>query len=157
MLITNMLGRSRRKIYGPELVQQMDKSIGMIKKRLIVTQDRYRKYADLGRRRKEFDVGDKAYRPDNRHILSYEPIEVQSDLTYEEQLVQTMDDKVRKLRNKEIKLVKTIWRNHSIEEATWELEEEIRRKYPSLFASNANSEDGIFKGEDCNAREISSM
>ena len=25
------------------------------------------------------------------------------------------------------------WRNHGIEEATWEVEEEIRKKYPELF------------------------
>ena len=26
-----------------------------------------------------------------------------------------------------------IWKNHSIEEATWEREDEIREKYPDLF------------------------
>lgn len=30
----------------------------------------------------------KSYHPDNRHILNYEPIELESDLTYEEQPIQ---------------------------------------------------------------------
>ena len=44
-----------------------------------------------------------------------------------------MDRKVQKLRNKEIKYVKVLWKNHGYEEATWESEEEIKRRYPHLF------------------------
>ncbi|XP_074342453.1 uncharacterized protein LOC141680016 [Apium graveolens] len=152
----------KRKIYGPELIQQTTQTIEIIKKRLIAAQDRQRKYADLGRRHKEFEVGDKkvgtvsyqlalppdlqnihdmfhitflkAYHPDNRHVLAYEPIEVQSDLTYEEQLVRIVDGKVQRLRNKEISLVKVIWRNQSIEEITWGSEEDMRKNFPSLFS-----------------------
>ncbi|XP_074324086.1 uncharacterized protein LOC141661004 [Apium graveolens] len=83
----------------------------------------------------------KVYHPDNRHVLAYEPIEVQSDLTYEEQHVRIADRKVQKLRNKEISLVKVIWRNHSIEEATWESEKDMRKYYPSLFSVCADFED----------------
>ena len=36
------------------------------------------------------------------------------------------------------------WRNHGIEEATWEVEEEIRKKYPELFINRGmNFEDEI--------------
>jgi len=37
------------------------------------------------------------------------------------------------LRSKIISLVKVLWRNQHIEEATWELEEEMRKDYPRLF------------------------
>ena len=55
------------------------------------------------------------------------------DLSYEEHLVHILDKRVKELRNKKIHLVKVLWRNQSVEEATWELEDEIRNKYPELF------------------------
>ncbi|KAL5543351.1 hypothetical protein UlMin_007135 [Ulmus minor] len=75
----------------------------------------------------------KKYVPDPTHVLEHEPIEVHEDLTYEEQPVQVLDRKEKKLRNKAIPLVKVLWRNHKVEEATWEREDEMREKYPHLF------------------------
>ena len=75
----------------------------------------------------------KAYKTDDRHVLNYEPINLQSDLTYEEKHVEIVDSKFQELRNKKVKLVKVIWRNQAIEEATWELEEAMKEKYPELF------------------------
>ncbi|XP_068331455.1 uncharacterized protein [Pyrus communis] len=37
------------------------------------------------------------------------------------------------LRNKTVRLVKVLWRNHSIEEAPWETEDRMREMYPRLF------------------------
>ncbi|KAK6139030.1 hypothetical protein DH2020_027228 [Rehmannia glutinosa] len=66
-------------------------------------------------------------------ILTNEPIELKTDLIYEEIPVGILLLEVKKLRNKEIPLVKVLWRNQSIEEATWEREDEMRPKYPDLF------------------------
>ena len=55
------------------------------------------------------------------------------DLTYEEVPVQILDYKDQQLRSRRIPLVKVLWRNHAVEEATWEREAEIREKYPQLF------------------------
>ena len=52
--------------------------------------------------------------------MESEPIKVHEDLTYEEQPVQILDRKDKTLRNKVILLVKVLWRNHKVEEATWE-------------------------------------
>ncbi|KAL5563735.1 hypothetical protein UlMin_033482 [Ulmus minor] len=60
----------------------------------------------------------KKYVPDPTHVLEHEPIEVHEDLTYEEQPVQILDRKEKTLRNKAIPLVKVLWRNHKVEEAT---------------------------------------
>ena len=49
------------------------------------------------------------------HVLEQEPIELQKYLTYEEKLVQILDRKTKTLRNKEIPLVKVLWRNQKIE------------------------------------------
>ncbi|XP_062145354.1 uncharacterized protein LOC133852598 [Alnus glutinosa] len=70
---------------------------------------------------------------DPRHIVDYEPLQVQNDLEYEELPVQILDRKEQRLRTKTIPLVKILWRNHDVEEASWELEHEMRNKYPHLF------------------------
>ncbi|XP_073057205.1 uncharacterized protein [Primulina eburnea] len=67
------------------------------------------------------------------HVLRHEALDLLTNLSYEEMLVQIIDRKVKVLRNKEIGFVKVLWRNHVIEEATWEPEEEMRQRYPVLF------------------------
>ncbi|KAL5560428.1 hypothetical protein UlMin_036640 [Ulmus minor] len=62
----------------------------------------------------------KKYVPDTSHILEQEPMELHEDLTYEEKPVRILDRKTKTLRNKEIPLVKVLWRNQKMEEATWE-------------------------------------
>ncbi|XP_071912325.1 uncharacterized protein [Coffea arabica] len=77
----------------------------------------------------------KKYHIDPSHILQPEDIEIDETLTYEEKPIKFLDRKVKELRNKRIPLVKVLWRNHGLEEATWEVEEEIRGKYPNLFSN----------------------
>ena len=47
--------------------------------------------------------------------------------------METLDHTMKKLRNKEIPLVKVLWRNHGVEEVTWESEDHMRKNYPELF------------------------
>ena len=67
------------------------------------------------------------------HILKNELVELKADLSYEEKPVQILLREVKQLRNKQIPLVKVLWRNQLVEEATWEREDEMRTKYPELF------------------------
>ena len=46
-----------------------------------------------------------------------------------------MHRKEQVLRRRVIPYVKVQWSNHTVREATWELEEEMRKKYPYLFDS----------------------
>ncbi|PKI54135.1 hypothetical protein CRG98_025467 [Punica granatum] len=73
------------------------------------------------------------YMPDPSHILSYQPMELNEDLTYNEEPMEISDRKEKVLRTKRILLVKVLWRSHSREEATWELENSMRVKYPYIF------------------------
>ena len=57
-------------------------------------------------------------------------------MAYEEIPMKLLDRTVQELSSKSIPLVKVLWINHEIEEALWELEDDIRKKYPSLFAKN---------------------
>ena len=62
------------------------------------------------------------YVSDPSHVLSYENLELDEDLSYEEKPVQILDRKEKVLRTKTIALVKVLWRNSKSGEATWELE-----------------------------------
>ncbi|KAL4378322.1 hypothetical protein GQ457_02G025300 [Hibiscus cannabinus] len=75
------------------------------------------------------------YRSDPSHVLEPEEVERNPDLSYEEEPIQILDREIKRLRNKNIALVKVLWRNHKVEEATWESEEIMRKKYPHLFYS----------------------
>ncbi|XP_050133230.1 uncharacterized protein LOC126609334 [Malus sylvestris] len=55
---------------------------------------------------------------DPSHVIPPQPLEINSDLTYDEVLVMILDWKDKVLRNKIIRMVKVMWRNHSVEEAT---------------------------------------
>ena len=75
----------------------------------------------------------KKYVSDLSHVIEHEPIQVHEDLTYEEKPVQILAREEKNLSNKTIPVVKVLWRNHKIEEATWEREDEMRKNYPFLF------------------------
>ena len=73
------------------------------------------------------------YVADPSHVLDYQPIHISEDMSYEEQPIEIVDRKEQILRSRVIPLVKVCWKNHSVEEATWERETEILEKYPQLF------------------------
>ena len=76
------------------------------------------------------------------HVLSYESLDLKPDLSYEEIPIRILDKSTKELRNKRIRLVKVLWRNQRIEEATWEKEDRIQNQYPNLFGTY-NFEDEI--------------
>ena len=67
--------------------------------------------------------------------LMHRLYQIDENLTYEEELVAIVDKQVKSLRSKEIVSMKVLWRNHTTEEATWELEKEMQDKYPLFFKS----------------------
>ncbi|KAJ8771079.1 hypothetical protein K2173_023404 [Erythroxylum novogranatense] len=73
------------------------------------------------------------YIPDPSHILQTPEVNIAEDLSYEETPVAIIDRQIRKLRNKDIPMIKVQWQNQRIEECTWETEESMRSRYPQLF------------------------
>ncbi|XP_057790989.1 uncharacterized protein LOC131008107 [Salvia miltiorrhiza] len=71
---------------------------------------------------------------DPKHVIHQEEITLEPDLSFEEKPERIMDRKVQQLRTKSIPLVKVMWNHHGEEEATWELEDKMREKYPELFS-----------------------
>ncbi|KAA0032408.1 pol protein [Cucumis melo var. makuwa] len=70
------------------------------------------------------------YVADPTHVVDFEPLQINENLSYEEQPVELFAREVKMLRNRGIALVKVLWRNHGVEKATWEREENMRAKYP---------------------------
>ena len=75
----------------------------------------------------------KKYILDPSHVLQPQSVELNEDLTFEEEPVAIVDYQVRQLRSKVIPMVKVLWRSNSVEEHTWETEAEMRAMYPYLF------------------------
>ena len=66
-------------------------------------------------------------------IIPTEDTGIKDSLFHEVNPVQILDFHVRKLRTKEVALVKVLWRNQFVEEATWRTEEDVKKIYPHLF------------------------
>ena len=73
------------------------------------------------------------YVTDPSHVVDYAPLEIDENLSYAEQPVEILAKEVKMLRNRKIALVKVLWWNHKVEEATWEREDDMRARYPELF------------------------
>jgi hypothetical protein len=67
--------------------------------------------------------------------LPAKDLEVQEDLTYIEKPTQILQTAHRVTRRSTIKMCKVKWGHHSEEEANWEIEDELKAKYPELFSS----------------------
>ncbi|KAA3487301.1 DNA/RNA polymerases superfamily protein [Gossypium australe] len=67
------------------------------------------------------------YRSDLSHVISLSKIEIQPDMTYNEEPIRILAREVKELRNKCIALVKVLWQWHGVKRATWEPEEAMRK------------------------------
>ncbi|WMV09310.1 hypothetical protein MTR67_002695 [Solanum verrucosum] len=73
-------------------------------------------------------------------IIPTEDIGIKDSLSYEEIPVEILDRQVRK----EVALVKVLRRNHFVEESTWEVEEDMKKRYPHLFELGEIPDQGIY-------------
>jgi hypothetical protein len=72
------------------------------------------------------------YVPDPSHVITPDDIQLKENLSFEVPPVKIADRKMKRLRTKEIPLVKIIW-NEATGDATWELESKMKEQYPELF------------------------
>ena len=73
------------------------------------------------------------YEPDPSHVIDHSDLVLDKDASFEVGPVRVMDRSEKILRGKSIPLVRILWSQHGIQEETWELETEMRSKYPELF------------------------
>ena len=70
---------------------------------------------------------------DPTHVLEAEDIQIREDLTLEVPPIALEESWVEERRGKSVSLVQVIW-DRRTEDSTWELEEDMRRSHPHLFA-----------------------
>ncbi|KAK6153067.1 hypothetical protein DH2020_012706 [Rehmannia glutinosa] len=76
----------------------------------------------------------KKYQPDPEHVITRDTPPLMKNLSYTERPIRIIDQQIRQLRKREISMVKVVWQNHNRDEdATWEMEEDMRNQYPELF------------------------
>jgi len=110
----------------PDVVQEMTEKVKMIQEKMKASQSRQKSFHDKRRKDIEFQVGDHVFLRDN--------------LTVETLPVRVEDCEVKRLRVKEIVLVKVVWVGPIGESATWESKSRMKDSYPELFPS------GNFRG-----------
>ncbi|XP_020967440.1 uncharacterized protein LOC110266774 [Arachis ipaensis] len=76
------------------------------------------------------------YTSDAAHVLEPELVELKENLTFQVTPVRIDDTSVKKLRRKEVQLIKVAWKRAGVEEHIWEFESEMRKDYPELFSCN---------------------
>ncbi|KAK2355410.1 hypothetical protein QL285_092825 [Trifolium repens] len=72
------------------------------------------------------------YTPDPSHVITPDDIQLRDNLSFEVPPIKIADRKMKRLRTKEIPLVKVIG-NEATGDTTWELESKKRELYPGLF------------------------
>ncbi|XP_016195687.1 uncharacterized protein LOC107636709 [Arachis ipaensis] len=65
------------------------------------------------------------YTSDATHVLEPESVELKENLTFQVTPARIDDTSVKKLRGKNVPLVKVTWERAGVEEHTWELESEM--------------------------------
>ncbi|XP_059668947.1 uncharacterized protein LOC132314044 [Cornus florida] len=70
---------------------------------------------------------------DETQAVDCTEVQLRSNITYVETPVRIVDRMVKQLRRAEIPLVKVQWNHQDEREAIWELESEMKEKYPHLF------------------------
>ncbi|CAL0301683.1 unnamed protein product [Lupinus luteus] len=133
--------------------------IRMIRENMKTAQSRQKSYYDKRRNPLSFEEGDhvfmrvvpttgigrllkaqkltpkslRKYISDPSHIVEPDSIQLKDNLTFETLPIKIGDRSVKILRGKEIALVKVIWSQTNGEDATWEVEDEMKESYPHLF------------------------
>ncbi|GKB67710.1 putative reverse transcriptase domain-containing protein [Tanacetum coccineum] len=112
----------KNQLIDPEMVHETTKKMVLIKERLKAARDRQKSYADNRRKPLEFEVCDQV-------LLKVAPWKGVVRFGNKE----IMDREVKKLKNSRILIVKVCWNSKHGPEFTWEQEDFMKTKYPSLF------------------------
>ena len=112
------------------MIQDTMTQIWMIKEKMKIAQERQKKYADVRLKKVKFEEGHKVFLKvsPTRGVRRFE-----ENLSYEEQPLCILDQRVKELRGKSILLLNILWRNHNTEEVTWEKETDMKARCPTLF------------------------
>ncbi|GKF17545.1 hypothetical protein Tco_0062463, partial [Tanacetum coccineum] len=150
---------------SPGIIHETTEHIIQIKKRIQAARDRKKSYADRRYKPLEFQAGDKVMLKvspwkgviratksvhstfhvsnlkkcffDEPLAISLDEIQIDDKLNFIEEPVEIVDRKVKRLKKSRIPIVKVRWNSRRGHEFTWEREDQMKKKYPRLFANPA--------------------
>ncbi|RZC78940.1 hypothetical protein C5167_003167 [Papaver somniferum] len=72
------------------------------------------------------------YNAEPSHVIEWKDLKLDGDVTYVDKPLRIAGTREQTLRIKTIMMVKVVWKHHPLEEATSELESDVRNKYLEL-------------------------
>jgi hypothetical protein len=81
----------------------------------------------------------KGLKPHDKQTLPMDGSNIKDNLTYTERPVRVLDTLARVTRNRVIKMCKVQWTNHAEDDATWEIEDELKEDHPHLLNDPSES------------------
>ncbi|XP_071718729.1 uncharacterized protein [Rutidosis leptorrhynchoides] len=116
-----------RQLTGPEIIHETTEHIVKIKQRLPPQLAGIHDTFHVSNLRKCLAQEDL--------VVPLEEIQIDDKLNFVEEPAEIMDRKVKGLRQSKIPIVKVHWNAHRGPEFTWECEDQMKEKYPHLFAN----------------------
>jgi hypothetical protein len=80
----------------------------------------------------------KKYIPDANHVISWNVIQVEQEVTFQVHPICILDQKIKQIWNRAIGLVKVQWNWYGPKNGTWEHEDAMQVEYPHLFEDFLN-------------------
>ncbi|GJW19649.1 putative reverse transcriptase domain-containing protein [Tanacetum coccineum] len=128
---------------GPEIIHETTEKIVQIQQRLQAARDRQRSVIRFKKRGKVNPryigpfkilerIGPVAYKLELPEELK---LRLDDKLNFVEEPVEIMDREVKQLKQSRIPIIKVRWNSKRGPKFTWELEDQIRAKYPHLFSN----------------------
>nr|GFA02047.1 putative reverse transcriptase domain-containing protein [Tanacetum cinerariifolium] len=71
--------------------------------------------------------------------IPLDEIQIDDKLNFVEEPVEIMDQEVKRVKQSRIPIVKVRWNSRRGPEFTWEREDQMKKKYPHLFANHAHA------------------
>jgi hypothetical protein len=71
--------------------------------------------------------------------IPMEDLDAKEDHSYQEYPIKILETSERVMRNKRIQMCKVQRSHHTMEEATWESEEELKVEFPCFFSDSSDS------------------
>nr|GEV82997.1 putative reverse transcriptase domain-containing protein [Tanacetum cinerariifolium] len=138
---------------GLELVHETTYKVVLIREKLKSARDSQKSYADKRCKPLEFEVGDQGLADASLHV-PLDDIKVDKTLRFVDEPVEIMDQEIKKLKHKNIALVKVRWNSKRGPEFTWKHEDQMRIKYPQLFMDRVVEPASEISGRDFLKEEI---
>ncbi|XP_070020248.1 uncharacterized protein [Nicotiana sylvestris] len=79
------------------------------------------------------------YYGDPYHVLDFSTVQLDKDLSSEEEPIFILDWQIRQFRSKNFPSVRVQWKGQPPEASTWESEFDMRSRYPHLFSDSGIS------------------